>query len=426
MVRLKPPLQFRTASASPPPRFFIGKEKAASAGGNYERLKTCRIEGSNAKKWWYLMQKPTVRYEFANILRGVAVLCVLFEHYLGFYIGDQNVISRLIHMPTSEIDRHVPSEIVSVTHSIPYLIPASFGVALFFIISGFVIPLSLTNSTRKEFLISRVLRIYPTYIVGFAVTMVALLISTSFAGVELTIPASDIILHAIPGLREIVGVPFIDGIIWTLEIELKFYAIGFVFISAFKNNSLSWIAIPVALMVAAFLANELISLSPINQSINSFPFLIYMFIGVCFNAMATKRLSYLNGSILIAAIFAMFISAFKVSPSYELIIITVSYFYAVLFFAFFFCIRKYIRPVGPLSFLASISYPLYVMHGIAGYVMLRILGEYGLTPLQALPITVATMLAIAWCIHILVEEPTRKWGKTRRVIPISAMPLSSD
>ncbi len=39
----------------------------------------------------------------------------------------------------------------------------AFGVALFFLISGFVIPLSFQSYGRLDFLVARFFRIYPTY-----------------------------------------------------------------------------------------------------------------------------------------------------------------------------------------------------------------------------------------------------------------------
>src|SRR5260370_804687 len=48
------------------------------------------------------------------------------------------------------------------------------GVALFFLVSGFVIPISLEKVRWKEFLIQRVFRLYPTYWAGLTLTCLAM------------------------------------------------------------------------------------------------------------------------------------------------------------------------------------------------------------------------------------------------------------
>src|SRR6201999_2953774 len=49
-----------------------------------------------------------------------------------------------------------------------------FGVSLFFLISGFVIPFSFANRSRLGFVLSRVCRLWPTYAVGVSITIMAL------------------------------------------------------------------------------------------------------------------------------------------------------------------------------------------------------------------------------------------------------------
>ena len=43
-----------------------------------------------------------------------------------------------------------------------------FGVALFFVISGFVIPFSFETYGRLDFIVARFFRIYPTYLTGLS------------------------------------------------------------------------------------------------------------------------------------------------------------------------------------------------------------------------------------------------------------------
>ena len=57
-----------------------------------------------------------------------------------------------------------------------------FGVALFFIISGFVIPFSVASTTRAGFAVARVLRIWPTYLAGLAIAIFCVVINSGLSG----------------------------------------------------------------------------------------------------------------------------------------------------------------------------------------------------------------------------------------------------
>ena len=80
--------------------------------------------------------------QFADTLRGIAAGLVLLDHTLDL-AG------------------------LSLTAKFPLLSLGQLGVALFFLVSGFVIPISLPKYSVPGFLVARVLRIYPTYAVAF-------------------------------------------------------------------------------------------------------------------------------------------------------------------------------------------------------------------------------------------------------------------
>lgn len=93
------------------------------------------------------------------------------------------------------------------------------AVNLFFMISGFVILMSAEHGTAWSFLRSRVLRLYPAYwfccTVSFVLTY--LFINHIFT---LTLPRYIVNLTMLQGFF---GIGNIDGVYWTLLVELKFY-----------------------------------------------------------------------------------------------------------------------------------------------------------------------------------------------------------
>lgn len=80
---------------------------------------------------------------------------------------------------------------------------------------------------------------------------------------------------------------------------------------------------------------------------------------------------------------------------------------------------------APFRFLANISYSLYVIHPIAGYVTMRLLTAAGLPYLAAFAIALAFVIGIASAMHVYVEAPTIALGKRsreRRAAPAAAAP----
>src|SRR4051812_39368993 len=98
-----------------------------------------------------MAQTPTTkRYEELDALRGIASLMVVFFHYT-------------MGRPQADVG----------------FVLGTTGVDLFFIISGFVIFMSLNKITRStDFIINRVSRLYPTYWTAVTFTFVILLLDT--------------------------------------------------------------------------------------------------------------------------------------------------------------------------------------------------------------------------------------------------------
>lgn len=94
------------------------------------------------------------------------------------------------------------------------------GVPLFFMISGFVVLWTASGRTPAEFIIARITRLYPSYWVCVIATSVVLLAAGRAPGLE----AFAVNLSMIHSLF---GVHSIDPVYWTLFVELKFYALVF-------------------------------------------------------------------------------------------------------------------------------------------------------------------------------------------------------
>ncbi|WP_295991373.1 acyltransferase [Rugamonas sp.] len=132
-------------------------------------------------------------------LRGLAAMMVVLFHYTTRY---------------GELFGH--SAPPSATLPWGYL-----GVNLFFMISGFVIFMTLEKTVRPmDFIVSRFSRLYPAYWGAVALTW-AVVAVLGLPGKEVGPLTALLNLTMLQGLMHVAAV---DGVYWTLEVELLFYA----------------------------------------------------------------------------------------------------------------------------------------------------------------------------------------------------------
>lgn len=133
-----------------------------------------------------------------DALRGLAALAVVLFHYTTQY---QNLFPSAAQ--------------ASVSAPWGYL-----GVNLFFIISGFVIFMTLDRTRRPmDFVVSRFSRLFPSHWLAIALTFTVVSLF-GLPGKDVTLPqalANTVMLHGFA------HVPHVDGVYWTLEVELLFY-----------------------------------------------------------------------------------------------------------------------------------------------------------------------------------------------------------
>jgi len=120
-----------------------------------------------------------------------------------------------------------------------------FGVTLFFLCSGFVIPVSLekTPSLRK-FWINRIFRLYPLYLVSMITTLALM------AEGGRPLPSVADVLANLTMLQKFLGRPSILHLYWTLSLEMAFYImVSLVFLAGWLKRSVALVAISLVVSV---------------------------------------------------------------------------------------------------------------------------------------------------------------------------------
>jgi peptidoglycan/LPS O-acetylase OafA/YrhL len=103
--------------------------------------------------------------------------------------------------------------------------PGLFGVLVFFLVSGYIVPASLERrGSVRGFWIGRFFRIYPLLAVTcfFAVLPFLLGVLGLRAGLETYSPATAVLAH-LTMLQDVLNVPNAMNVLWTLSYEMVFY-----------------------------------------------------------------------------------------------------------------------------------------------------------------------------------------------------------
>src|SRR5450759_1422587 len=109
------------------------------------------------------------RVEWANALRGVAALTVLVAHFGVVFWMNQTAAASLARRQQLYPGDSAAPRFARLLAAIPVDFGA-LGFALFFLLSGYVIAISLDRYSRRGFIIGRVMRVIPTYAAGFLMT----------------------------------------------------------------------------------------------------------------------------------------------------------------------------------------------------------------------------------------------------------------
>ncbi|WP_050994888.1 acyltransferase family protein [Bradyrhizobium liaoningense] len=365
--------------------------------------------------------KDSSKIEFANSLRGVAALTVVAGHHFGMFWNGRDVVAAQTHMPVLPIDRFPTPDYTNWIGAVPFIHWSVVGVALFFLVSGFVIPFSFQKVSGPAFLVGRVLRLFPTFAAAISATLFIVFLGTEFFNVPWPYTLEQIGVNYFPGVRDLTYWAPIDGVVWTLEVEVKFYLVCAVIAPLLRRHSKLTFLIPVLLFIPAlFFWSYTSGLKNPSEYSFTIPFafakcaqyIVFMFIGVAFHYsyMGRMRFDQLIGVtiLMLGLMYTLWVNGRDIEPPAYVF----DYVLALAIFGACMKFRSLFRGGRLIRFFADISYPLYVCHCIAGYVALRVLLELGLTAWAAHVIVLASVVMTAWLIHVTIEKPSHRLGRS--------------
>jgi len=341
------------------------------------------------------------RFDEIDVLRGLAAMCVVLSHYS--------------------------------THCVKFFREAPFGfdldtvhgfyaVQLFFIISGFVISLTLEKSNSwRDFAFSRLSRLYPAY--WAAVTLMVV--------VELLVFGKTLWIGGyvtnLTMLQEFIGFANLDNVFWSLTVELAFYAImGVIFarglLPRIEVVAAIWLALACLWsLVDQYLGIGLPGFLPRFLILRHVPFFVA---GIAFYRITMKGLTPPRVALMLAALAA----AGWIDGLWDTDAPAVGWIdmlrrlgiAGALFATFGLAVTGKLRfAVSPVTlWLGGISYPLYLIHRNLGFSTMFRLHELGVPVWLLFAVTLAGALILATALSYLVERPAlralRQWYRTYR------------
>lgn len=368
------------------------------------------------------IEKTEDKIWFLHLLRGVAALIVVYTHWGEMFWRTNELCASISYSPATHIiKKPIHLYLTDWLYNLNFNF-GSFGVSLFFLVSGFVIPISIEKMGSGKFLFRRIFRLYPVYAIGLLFTCLILYISSSINSIEFAVTVSQYFKN-FSMFRDWFWVPSIDNINWTLENEIKFYLICafLAWISNLKSEKSIAITIGVISTINYFIHGSLDFLLTNNIMylyksftiiISAAPFVTFMFIGTCFYNLYKSNWSVKKFITMLTYSVVLFAMNMRMTYSATWKTFVMNYIIGLIVFIILYLLREKIHKVKVLDFFANISYPMYVIHGVSGYAILTFLYKHQPYPLLIMTETFLFIVLISFLIHKYVEIPFNKLGGT--------------
>ncbi|GAB1691379.1 acyltransferase family protein [Krasilnikovia sp. M28-CT-15] len=217
------------------------------------------------------------RLGWLDALRGFAALTVVWFHLSPVVLG--------------------PGRHLRIHHHIDL---GKYGVLLFFLVSGYVIPMSLErHGSLRRFWVGRLFRVYPAYLVTVAVT--GILALAGLGGVRASLradPVTAVLAHA-SMLLDPLGLRGTVRVFWTLSYEMIFYlVVAGLFAWRLHRHSGWWAAglAVVALVAGPRLPDGMFAADPAGRRVTAAVLLVAVAAVVAAGLSGRRRLAVAAGT----------------------------------------------------------------------------------------------------------------------------------
>jgi peptidoglycan/LPS O-acetylase OafA/YrhL len=340
------------------------------------------------------------RLEFLDALRGIAALVVAIQH-------------------TSEV---IWPQVVAFSHI--WWRPGEFGVLVFFICSGFIIPASMERrGNLAEFWIGRAFRLFPLYLAVVGLGLVAFATPWAAPGPGYRVVSDSLINTTM--LQVFSGRPLVIGASWTLGYEMVFYLLMTVlFMLGWHRRSAG---IAVGLVTAALVGGGFLVPAFLQQpQIRQWPAVVIGLVALAVAVIAPRlagrqRVIALTITVVVLMLFLNrphdLWFCYQVGAPEPMTGATPrwwteagTFVSAYLVFGALFLLRNHAFP-RVLVYLGTISYSVYLMHALV-----LLLPNPPLPDVSAFAVLIVATLTLSAVTYHFIEKPGQMLG--RRMIAL--------
>ncbi|MFG1645014.1 acyltransferase family protein [Amycolatopsis sp. NPDC049252] len=344
----------------------------------------------------------------------------------------------------------------------PFRVTAQFGAAILLVISAFFVCASLRKGNPRRWLWNRIARLVPAYLVAVLVTyLVTRYAAIRFSGLPFP-PGLTGFLFGVPQglptdpspwyiptwadlLANLGMVPewgyrfewfyYLDGSYWTLPVQLAAFACAaLLWPRAWRTHrvtvALLWALILVPLVIRFAIVPPSLEPGTHQKVVDSVFYGLglhraHVFaIGAALWLWSKKRLAH--GHVALFVLAACVAQDLQVFPFHRALPQDAQRWPSTIGFAVLLllvCLAARgpdwrfpgLRRIAPaVTWLAGISYGLYLVHQELGYILARALINVGVPGWLRLPVVVAAAVLAGWAVTAGVERPVHRWLTARR------------
>lgn len=278
-----------------------------------------------------------------------------------------------------------------------------YGVQMFFIISGIVIPLSMINagynySSGLKFIARRFLRIEPPYLMSIGIALIYLTIRNyipSSSNIDLRPSAKEVLLHLGYLIPFVKGSNWINPPYWTLAVEFQYYIFLTIFFPlVLRSMFLLRIIFYTVLIIPSFFY--------LGGS-DFFPFWgVYFLLGIVYVLYYRKIISFSEYAVI--TVLAEIITGIYCGVT--------DVFVSVITLSIIHFFPSYTSVLG--RFFGKISYSLYLLHSIIGAAFVNFMAHRVQGCIQKTLVVcggIALSVLSAYLMYKLVEKPSQNLAR---------------
>ncbi|ULR51602.1 acyltransferase family protein [Streptomyces deccanensis] len=231
------------------------------------------------------------RLGWLDALRGLAALVVVFDHSSYTFMAD----FRRELMPQFNTSR--------------------YGIMVFFLVSGYVIPASLERrGCVRTFWIGRIFRVYPLW-----AAVVTVLLAVNLSGIAEMRDfgqqsAATVAVAHVTMLQELLGTPNLLLVLWTLSYEMAFYLLVVALFTVRLHRRSAAVAVILAVLAAVSVtAGVVLPASALSGAVGTGPLIAFasiaMVVAICCASARPPVLRVLGGAL--GGVLALVLAAFN-------------------------------------------------------------------------------------------------------------------